>query len=233
MSDLESTDQPIAKRSIDTEFVPRFGIRHLMLWTLCFSLYWALSGSDLSMSLSPGWTLLHYIRTGAVFAGMLTLIEIRIRGGPPLLKQPGHWLLLIGTLFILVGEPIVRYAAESIALSNSIKERRWEYQLINAVYLVQPIVLAFAVIRVPERNWKLLFAAMVMVDAPSFFYVAGIDTPGSPYLRQGIKLAVLAAMVVVSIVEMKRGLRRDWLHWTGVLAQIVSLSSYLIRVLVI
>ncbi|TWT84709.1 hypothetical protein CA13_61890 [Planctomycetes bacterium CA13] len=220
-----------AELSLAAEPAPRLSIRHLMLWTLCCAVYWALirevnarSSSQMQVGLFSS------IVTGAVFAGVITLISMRVRSSPPLLKHPGHWLLLISAIFTLIAAPVLHALTGSLALMNPFDPDRWEFVVIRILYLFPPIAFAFAAARIRDRIWKVLFIAMVLPGVPWFLSLLGIDLPSS-YFHAWPKLVLASAMVVVSIVELKNGPRHDWLHWTGVTTHLASCSNLILRVL--
>ncbi len=118
---------------------PRLSIRHLMLWTLCCAVYWALIREDNARStthLHAG--LLSSIVTGAEFAGVITLISMRVRGGPPLLKHPGHWLLLISAIFTLISYPVIHTVSRSIALMPPQDPGSWEFVVLRVLFMFPP-----------------------------------------------------------------------------------------------
>ena len=90
MSEIGNSIEANAKTHLAAVPTPRLSIAHLMLWTLCCAVYWALIRAVNAISTThivP--ELLSSIVKGAVFAGVITLISARVRGEPPLLKQPG------------------------------------------------------------------------------------------------------------------------------------------------
>lgn len=201
---------------------PRLSIRHLMLWTLCCAVYWALIREVNARSTTHMHAgLLSSIVTGAEFAGVITLISMRVRGGPPLLKHPGHWLLLISAIFTLISYPVIHTVSRSIALMTPQDPGSWEFVVLRVLFLFPPTAFAFAAARIGDRSWKVLFVGMFLLGVPGYLYFLGINLPGS-YFRPWPKLVLASAMVVVSIVEMKTGPRRDWLHWTGVTTHLAS-----------
>jgi hypothetical protein len=204
---------------------PRLGIGHLMLWTLCCAVYWALIrevNARSSSQIQAG--LFSSIMTGAVFAGVITLISMRVRGGPRLLKHPGHWLLLISAIFTLIGTPVVHTVAGSLALMNPFDPDSWEVVVLRVLMLFPPIAFAIAAACTSDRRWRVLFVGMFLLGVPGFLYFLGVNLPGN-YFRPWPKLVLVSAMVVVSLVEMKTGHRRDWLHWTGVMTYFATWSA--------
>ncbi len=215
---LESKTEP----PLTAVTAQRLNIRYMMLWTFCCAVYWALIREINARStthLDAG--LFSSIITGAVFAGMITLISIRFRDGPPLLRHPGHWLLLISAIFTLVGLPILLTVSRSIALMTSHDPGGWQFQVLSVLYVFPPLAFAFAAARVGDRHWKVLFVTMFLLGVPGYLYFLGIDLPSS-YFHPWPKILLASAMVILSIVETKTGHIRDWLHWTGVMTHFAS-----------
>ncbi|WP_146535382.1 hypothetical protein [Rubripirellula reticaptiva] len=220
-----------AELSLAAVPAPRLSIRHLMLWTFCCAVYWALIrevNARSSTQLHVG--LFGSIMTGADCTGVITLISMRVRGRPPLLKHPGHWLLSIGVISTLTVTSVMHTISSSIALMNPLDTDSWEFVVLRVVLLIPSVTLAFACTRIRDRSWKLLFMAMVLVEVPGFLYFFGIDLPTS-YYRPWLKLVLAFAMVGLSIVEIKNGPRRDWLHWTGITAYLVSCRYFILPLL--
>ena len=83
---------------------PRLSILHLMLWTLCSALCLALmraiyalqsAGPRSFVAIQDASSVMQGMIAGAVLAGSLVLLRTRFRSGPPMLRQPGHWLLFV------------------------------------------------------------------------------------------------------------------------------------------
>ncbi len=217
MSEFGNSTEPSTKST--TSAVPslRLNIQHLMLWTLCCSVYWWLSRAVNAMSTTHFESgLFSGIVTGAVFTGVITLVSMRLRGGPRLLNHPGHWLLVISAINTLINMLVIHSIAGSIAVMNPFDINSWEFVVLRVVQLFPPIAFAFAAARIRDRGWKIVFGAMVLKDAPALLYFLGMELPGS-YFRPWPSLVLASAMVVISSVEIKIGPRRDWLHWTGVM----------------
>lgn len=94
MSEIENSLEANAETQLAAVPMPRLGISHLMLWTLCYAVYLAVIPAAYAMfGFQTDPDVLGGIVKGAVFAGVITLISTWVRGKPPLLKQPGQlWL---------------------------------------------------------------------------------------------------------------------------------------------
>ena len=201
----------------------KLSIEHLMLMTLCCATYWALMNAINSRStLHMERGLTHGIIAGAVFTGVITLVSRRIRKGTPLLEHPGHWLLMIGAIATLIEIPVIYVVADSLSMETKELDRFcWQYLALVAMQLVPGIVFAVAACGTRAPVWKVLFIAITLLDATMLLYFFDMEF-FSVIHRTWAKILLAVAMVVVSVVELKIGLRRDWMHWTGVMAHFAS-----------
>jgi hypothetical protein len=239
MSELKTSVEAQFEPALAAAAAPRLSVMHLMLWTLCSAVYFALLRAiyaiqgDASLSsvetIQQTSGLMASIIAGAAITGTIALVSARVRGTPPLLRHPGHWLLLTSAITGVVTIPLVFLL---------LRTNDANYNLAFGVVLLFPsIAFAFAARSSPARHWRALFFAMALVALPqSMFYFGIWLSSGNVGYAMAVLLAIAnwgnlmlaTAMVFVSIVELKTGPPRDWLHWTGVTAQLASSAPHLI-----
>ncbi len=180
------------------------------------------------------------IAAGAVFTGTVVLVKARVQQGGPLLRQPGHCLVLIGAISHLLMLPAT--------LLRGV-ERTYPYNDEVVALLVLGAIelgLAMAYVAALWSGWELRWKR-------SFGVLAGLNSLQGTYylllclllclflywdlfwyhdffayvfwllpLASGGLLLMGIWIVIVSIVDVKGGERRDWLHWFGVLSYVMS-----------
>lgn len=224
---------------------PRISIVHLMTWTagcaILLTAYQALyqpSGVDekLAIALRIN-TAMVSILYGTGVAGLILWVKRRVGGGPAFPTQPGHWLLLTLGMYAVVQwiawagflsfQAICRLLEWYGAMSIS-----WYYVAQLPVHLVQLIVAVAALIGCRARwHWKAVFAAMMGAAATTILgHVIATANQG----RIGVLIQVetvlnaigpiaLFALVATALsVDLIRGTSRDWLHWAGVLVNLLG-----------
>jgi hypothetical protein len=243
MSQPESTGS-VAEPPSTAPAAPRLGVVHLLLWTFCSALYLAVLRAIYAMQGDVGtlvmvqqtYGLLHAIITGAAITGTIALVSARVRGGPPLLWHPGHWLLFVAAITAVATLPL----AFSFAVMGGAANAGDTYAMtLGLVFLFPPI--AFAIAAQSQdyraRHWHTLFVALALVAlSQSAFYFGLALSPGSvgrwmaavSTIPTWGNVMLATAMLFVSLVELNTGPRRDWLHWTGVTTQMASACAILI-----
>lgn len=203
----------------------RPSIAHLMLWTACSALYLAIHGAFFSgshlMAFGPALKMVWSISVGATLAGAILLVWERVHRGGPVMRQPGHWFLVLQAVLVclsfsvLVGARLFSLTVESATHSGILAA--W-----GACSLVMAIGYAVGCLRNPSLRWRLVFASVMLAY---FFQLLGyllLMLPPSNFLSVIWSVDVLigrgAVLIVlgVAIGERIKGIRRDWLHWVGV-----------------
>jgi hypothetical protein len=204
---------------------PRLSILHFMLWTFCSAAVLTLFRTieSLQGDLPEGYasvqrvsSVLSGVISGAVLAGAIVLVHTRVRGTPPMLRHPGHWLLLVTAIVTLT-----QLAAYVLILLLFGIGDMFFLLIYGATSLFAVIAYVLAVLRNVAVRWKVCFGAIAAIDALQGIFYVGIWAFGP-------QLAILTAVArwghpflagwvaVVSLVDLVVGQRRDWLHWTGV-----------------
>jgi hypothetical protein len=243
MSERETSVEAQFEPALAAAAAPRLSVLHLMLWTLCSAVHFSLLraiyamqgdvgvGSVETIQQTSG--LMHSVIAGAVIAGAIALVSARVRGVSPLLRQPGHWLLFVAAIMALISLPLVYLMLRTSGAVYSAKF----FLAFGVVFLFPPIAFAFAANSSRTRHWRALFFAMLLVamSQSSLYFGFWLSSGKSGFWMAVVSaiptwgnLMLATAMMFVSIVELKTGPPRDWLHWTGVTAQLASSSPHLI-----
>jgi hypothetical protein len=216
--------------STDTSHTPRLSIAHLMLWALCSSGFFALIRiENLDAPFSHDATelvlrLFYGVADGALMTGAMVLAYSRFRFGAPLLSHPGHWMLLIGAILTV----------PAALLDTSIAIPFW----ICAV--LESVAYCFAVRFTKPIHWRVLFGTLATLR---MLEVVAYETASrAPFLSDlalfahdvswalqnwGFFLS-LSMAVVVLIFDLLARDRRDWLHWTGIVTYVGTMSVTMI-----
>lgn len=231
MSELENTSVSPTDTQLAAAKTPQLSILHLMLWTLCSAVYLTLIRAFQAVQGDAFWGssmfkevsgMIGGIAMGAVISGAIVLVFTRIRSGPPLLRQPGHWLIFVPAILGLIHLPLNIWfllVKGEIFMSSL-------YLLIYGVMNLFPMI-AYALATLYNRglSWKLVFIGLAVVALSQSLVFFTL------YLHVNIfdawkgllntipnwgQLLLVAAVLVVSTVDLAAGQRRDWLHWTGV-----------------
>lgn len=208
--------------------VPRVSILHLLLWTLCSSVYLAISRAEMieqnwlpeSVSTLQGiYGVLQSASTGAILAGAIILVSGKVRRGWPVAGQPGHWLLLVNAAILVCHLPL-----RMLTLSDS-QTVFLAYLRLYALLLLGSAGAYFMALRQASTlRWKFMFGCLIVAAvAQSGAYVA-FGTPielASPFWIELLFAASAnffpaAPLIVVIVLELWGHERRDWLHWTGI-----------------
>ena len=236
MDESRATDRLQGDTPFAPAQTPRLSILHLMLWTLCsavhLTLYRAINDLQRNRPADPSGILdaskvISAIVFGAVLTGSIVLVHTRVRSGPPMLRQPGHWLLFIRAVQSLL------YTLLMVGMLFLQWEAIWPSwgMLLSATFMTASTVgYGLAVWHQRNLRWRLLFlllAVLSMAHAVPFLALAVGQASGSfggmsswalslLSMRRWAGMSLVGAIVAVSIGELFVGLRRDWLHWTGI-----------------
>ncbi|MDA1054011.1 MAG: hypothetical protein O3C40_26475 [Planctomycetota bacterium] len=179
-------------------------------------------------------SVLYGIFTGAMLTGAIVLVSTRVRSGPPMLRQPGHWLLFVAAVFQLLYVPFILLLL--VAQRTGFNET-WSMTFFGITSLFPPIAYAFATRQNRALRWKVIFVGLAVVGLTQCLLYLGI---GLIAIGVGYWFAVLSAIssigslvlagavVVVSIMDVVAGERRDWLHWAGVTTHVAASSATLL-----
>ena len=191
MSELKTTvglQSPFA-----VERTPRLSILHLMLWTLCSAVYLVLIRAIYSLqgdmpsgyaTIQDASSVLQGIITGAVFTGAIVLVSTRVRNGPPMLRHPGHWFLVISALVHLVYVPVL--LVSMLLMGRSLL---WIYGLVFVIPLI-----AYSVAARRDRTYrcKVLFVALAVMALAQGIHLGAIGFVAG---RIGSWFVVLSAII--------------------------------------
>lgn len=246
--DEDTTANLQSETSKATSRIPQLSVRHLMLWTFCSAVYLTVrrvvqallsDAQGIQVTIGEASSLVHSIISGAVLAGAATLLVTRIRRGPPMLSQPGHWLLFVNAISALIYLPtmIVLLMVSSSFFTNS-----WFGFVLGTVFSISPVVFSIAAFAEKTRRWRVLFAILSVVALVQCLFYFGLgfqNELGTEISRYLIRFVlpfatighqVLAFLILlVSVVERICGQRRDWLHWTGVITHVATATAQIVQ----
>lgn len=217
---------------------PRLRIAHLLLWTFCTAVFLTLERYWLSTGYMPEeyqpvravTGLIEAIVNGAALSGTIVLLTARVSDGPPWLRAPGHWLMLaraFGACFIWLPSTILSLIGD---VDSDI------VQFFDCGVLVISIgVFLLAFKQQQERRWKIFFAALFALTAVKLIAngillvdVFHFEVFERLHLAYSLGDVVLCPWILaVALIDVKRGVRRDWLHWVGVATFALSQCLYL------
>lgn len=230
--ELTTGDTPDAigqeTKTIDQQ-APRLRIHHLMLWSLCaaplltvFKTYQNTQGFDSEyQTLLESFYIVQGTLGGALLAGTLVMIHAKLRKQLPLFRQPGHWFLFVHALTLVVWT-IVGSLAEQQFSNTSLN-----MLLYAGVYIIPAGVYLFAARSSTVLRWRIIFAGRFLINLVHCMHFTSIALAWDTFallrwysiveLILSILILILDVWLVAAIVIDKRlGLRRDWLHWIGV-----------------
>ena len=238
----ESHPESIGENPFGPPAQPPLRIAHLMLWTagtaLVLGMYRATYDSidyELPNSIRTIFNvnrILSSIIHGAAIASVVIFVHRRLTKGPPFPVQPGHWLLFIQGLLVLITLPgwsvfvllqsqgtfdggtrwitpdILFVGLQVLSHGTTIGTYGWALRRLQA-----------------ERRWRLLFWLELGFGICNLLASLAGFVPWLPGLRvlgfQWMGATVPAVwLLVAALLDWRRRARRDWLHWTGVVEQL-------------
>jgi len=234
------TDSPFAGGQ-----TPRLSIFHLMLWTLCSAVHLTIYRAILAIqgegpagyaNMHDATSVINGIAAGAIIAGTIVLAGTRIRSGPPMLRHPGHWILLVAAIQSLIYLPVM---AGMLLLQQYSYQFPWIMFAYAAVMSISPLGFTLAAWRNKALRWKLMFLLLGCSGAAyCLLYVTialgdlfssfrGMNSSVATILSMSYWFNPILAVVIVimAIGEHATGLRRDWIHWTGILTHVTSILT--------
>jgi len=243
-SALPTNNSPFALTCPVTEYLlpPRLGIIHLLAWTavtamlMKFNLALQMPKGGTDVLVSPSRAIetvlsvvlaVYAVIYAAGLVGTAVLLMTKARRTPGNF-QPGHWVLLVDTtimvMFYLSGAQLMR-DGEIPPLDFT-----WYLVMFPLVSLFcAPLhtigyFVATAITAAPRR-WKAFFllrgsALLLQSGTYVVFGIFNCISPRLDPLSWGWLMiwptTVGIALVIVVLVDVRKRVRRDWLHWTAV-----------------
>ena len=207
-----------------------------MLWTLCSALYLAASQRvqqlqgvlpEQYVQVQRVTDLVKSVVLGGVLAGAFVLGWNRVRTGPPLLSQPGHWLLMstaLGLIYVPLSYVILQWDPKGSSQTASLT-------LYGAIHLLPAAICFHATFRNTLWRWKSMFAALGSLHVLHVLALGSWVLARGPYLRWFAAFSVVVNLgpmilslwlIVLMVQDLVAAERRDWLHWIGVMAFVVN-----------
>jgi len=236
---------PFGPRSPFVEYYrpPRLGIIHLLAWTAATAVLLkfnvAMEMIETSSHFDEMPTALRVFRQviqfvqstvhAAGIVGVSVLLLGRVRGATGRL-QPGHWIVAIDTVAFLVVHSW--WALYTAARASGIIERNtfgfgsgfiWFYLPFGVISLLRAATYGATATGLRDaRRWRVLFATLAVVGLiVSLIQIAASFSRG----RFGLfgltnlplwPLIIAAVLIPTVVLDLRRGPRRDWLHWLGI-----------------
>jgi hypothetical protein len=216
--------------------VPQFGILHLMIWTavtaVLLKLFMAITAEPIrQLPTAQLWVSrisqsVYAILWGSILVGSGALVRLRCYTMPKKL-QPGHWLVLILTLDIILQLAIwLPYRLFEVVGMRAIGVGM---SVVNTL-IAAACVFAFVELR-NARRWKILIGAkglgagttaagsvLSFVTMIGFHnaYPLALISPLIRYCPPIWTAAVLIMLLAAAILDLWHRAARDWVHWLGV-----------------
>ena len=209
---------------------PRLGIIHLLAWTaatavlLKFSMAMEMIGSagGSTAPVSAFQQVLGLIFSTAHAAGLVgtaILFLAKVRGLPGRF-QPGHWLVLVASVTWLVFQLI--WFLQVLAMRAGFYDHfgpSWILVLVGLTAVLCGGVYFYLTLASKDgRRWKTCFGVLAVVDVMWGLSFLGFCVLDMPWLLNSYVFGSLiegSTTLVIVIVDLRRGPRRDWLHWLG------------------
>jgi hypothetical protein len=218
----------------------RLTIAHLLLWTLgsaiILAMYRVLATDEEQtngQTLVPSvYAIAFSVLMGAQLGSVFLFASRLIRGAGGFPTQPGHWLLLIEGVSVLLagsGQIAVRLGSRTLDL--------WAFsQIPNCVVTAVLYAVAIRVQSGAGTAWK---AALILLSVQhaaaalvfGAFLMSALSRPSYPWgwgsemyrLQTGCFPPIIALVLVMSAMTDMQARQRDLLHWAGV-ASLVGTS---------
>lgn len=217
---------------------PPFSISHIFAWTLgtAFLLVFyrfnmGLYGEveDSVRATLSGQYLAHCFLHGPSIACLGIFVVRKIRGGAPLPVEPGHWMLLHGAVYAIS-------ALSANWILSQLPNSGLEWLYLVLIHVPGLILLVFALAaRRCFRLWRAYFALEILNVATSaslFFLVRIISVSQHGILSLATTALPLFVLIAATIDDQVKKVKRDWIHWVGVVTGIGSvLLSTLLSIL--
>lgn len=214
---------------------PRLGIGHLLLWTLGSAIALAVNRVLWDTADMPDWyrsfwdvvQALYGMLAGAALASLMLFAHRRCTRGPAFPTQPGHWLLLVLGLELLVGWGTFGPLRFYERLASPIYSGQLVPLCEGLVYGSEAIGFVLACVLVRNAvSWQVFFGAAILSHAIhpgwALFILVSELLGESPPWQSVDGLYVVASigawLLLLAAVggDLARRRWRDWLHWTGV-----------------
>jgi len=209
---------------------PRLGIIHLLAWTAATAV---LLKYNLALEMVRDFdvtgpekmfhqasNLIHSMVFGAGMVGLGVLLLARARG-PVGRLQPGHWIVIIDTAAAVAGFAFVAVHTWVTSVWLDSDSLWWVlFVVIGAIRISRAGLYTIALWRSRDgKCWRVCLgvsAACGMIEGLFYFAVAG-GMSFRPWAMSLLALHIVlgAVLLLAFSLDLRSGLRRDWLHWLG------------------
>ncbi len=229
-----TSESETAPESVPHLQVPRLATRHVIVWLITATMLWMVStGVNVVFGrtvqqVGPWTTFVLDGLSAAVLAAALVGAAILIRSlrSAPGRLQPGHWMLIyiaISNLLFMLTSPIWR--SHDSAGPIMIVAAFWSL-ISGAFYWCAAIRLKDA------KKWKIAFAwytatlllgggmELLMSLRDLAFWLPGLLFVVMPLTLLSVLIGLFSFISAIA-TDVRSRLRRDWLHWAGVVVVIM------------
>lgn len=154
--------------------------------------------------------------SGTTIAAAIALAERWATDHQSFASQPGHWIVVLGSIRLVVVWPM-----ESLRSSGN-SNSEFSQWLVALAALLPFIVSILAFRKNKEWRWKSVFLVSA-AEWATVFVLFGLRPLG--YVPLGVvfergysivPLLLTLAVVLAMSIDIAQSVRRDWLHWMGV-----------------
>jgi hypothetical protein len=234
---------------------PPLSIAHLLVWTAGSAVILGVAQTYARWADFPEWfripyqvqEVLYSPLAGAAICSLYLAAYRLLTHGPAFPVQPGHWLLLVyglRTAFSWCG------AGAVLVLDHFMIRVLGPYQgMLSVVAFCGAGAVGYGIAcwRLRDRpSWRIYLLVLALLDllvAGAWLIMLVGPLFGRDSFQQGLVSLAQAVQVVggvllglvlfvLAVIELARGIRRDWLHWLGVvLSLLVSLFNVAMQVI--
>jgi hypothetical protein len=150
--------------------------------------------------------------------------------------QPGHWILIYSGIGGLL--ETIWFGIEVIMIQKGFKFISTVNTMLHVTCLISLVIIFYGIAsRLPEygrwkvlfRFWALIFLFQLIFTLFAYIYPALFNRfSGEIWKILVLQILPIVFLAVIVILDLFRGLRRDWLHWLGVWTMILcDLASFI------
>ena len=242
-SSTEGTADPVAMPpdSVELHAKLRPSVMHLFMLTTFAAMFLTLNRAlydDQGSGAFRANNTIHAILNACILTGAVLVIWEWKRQNRLVVRQAGHWLLVISSFSTLMSYPVFAWFLRGFELySPAGGPVLLPWVAIGSLYAVVAACHGFAATRCTPYRWKIALVC---------FAVAGVTTCANfcliAFSNYGVSLvqivlttvaqwgtAVVALTVTVAAtIDYFKTTKRDWLHWLGVATYLVTAAIELV-----
>ena len=220
---------------------PPIGVRHLLVLTACVGFVLAMQLRSMESMGAPftepslqlfqfGFMVASLSTDGLALAGLFWLFDWRRKKGPARL-QPGHWLIIISGVMLLVTSA-TQLSLQSLIFDNWPNNDAALMMVPSVLQLVVSIFLLGLAAVWTGGVWRCLMVSLLLRSVfDSLLTILVLNGTRWNYLNwvyysalvfQFLPIVILIAAVIQDLFAKRR---RDWIHYCGVILPVASLLA--------